>query len=502
MRKIPVTMATQHPDNAYPSPFTWKRFVSTKDEIDECYKCFKELGVDEYMWDWEWKFVDEAVIDRLYHNYTDFFRKEEIWKDKFLTFRIPNIWEEVSHKLPRAFMNVIAAENAAKNYKFYSPPIFELILPMTTSAKQLIYIQKKFSDVLKSTKEIFETKSDIRNIEVIPLFETFESMFSIKDILREYTNYLKEKKKFKPEYLRVFLARSDPAMNLWLIPAMISCKVALHNCSTFMKETWIKVYPWIWWGSLPFRWGVNPENIDNVINEYRWIYSLTIQSAFRSDYDIDLVKKWIKKLNSEIPKNWEKAEIFTDEELNILKDFNSCAMKFFQNTVEQIWETINFVASKMPSHRERVQHVGLFGYSREVWKLKLPRAIKFSWAMYSIGVPPEFIGAWRTLREAEKRWILPLVKRCYRNLESDLVHAWHYLNKENLELLSKENKAWKDLKEDIELVENVLWVHLGPDKVHHMIHRNFTSNIFYKKSIDMDFAEDILKAAEIRKSLG
>ena len=69
MRKIPVTMATQHPDNAGNSPFLDKAFVSAQDEIDECYKCFSELGVHEYMWDWEGKFVDEAVIDRLYSKY-------------------------------------------------------------------------------------------------------------------------------------------------------------------------------------------------------------------------------------------------------------------------------------------------------------------------------------------------------------------------------------------------------------------------------------------------
>ena len=72
-RKIPVTMATQHPDNACPAYFNGKRFMSAQDEIEECYRCFSELDVDEYMWDWEGKFVDEAVMDRLYNQYHDFF---------------------------------------------------------------------------------------------------------------------------------------------------------------------------------------------------------------------------------------------------------------------------------------------------------------------------------------------------------------------------------------------------------------------------------------------
>ena len=100
-------MATQHPDNSGRAWFTNERYFSAQSEIEECYLCFSELGVDEYMWDWEGKFVDEAVMDRLYNKYYSYFKEQQIGRDKFLTFRIPNIWLESSHKLPRAFMNVI-----------------------------------------------------------------------------------------------------------------------------------------------------------------------------------------------------------------------------------------------------------------------------------------------------------------------------------------------------------------------------------------------------------
>ena len=87
-------MATQHPDNAHAAYFLNQPYVSAADEIAECYECFANLGVEEYMWDWEGKFVDEAVIDRLFQDYNDYFKKNQLGKDKFLTFRIPNIWEE------------------------------------------------------------------------------------------------------------------------------------------------------------------------------------------------------------------------------------------------------------------------------------------------------------------------------------------------------------------------------------------------------------------------
>lgn len=70
MRKIPTTMATQHPDNAAKPYWNSRAFVSTNAEIKECYLCFSDLGIDEYNWDWEGKFVDESVVDRLLHKLT------------------------------------------------------------------------------------------------------------------------------------------------------------------------------------------------------------------------------------------------------------------------------------------------------------------------------------------------------------------------------------------------------------------------------------------------
>jgi phosphoenolpyruvate carboxylase len=75
MRKIPATMATQHPDNAKEAYWNGKKFINTLDEIEECYRMFDELKCTEYMWDWEGKFVDEAVVEKLFQKYSEFFKK-------------------------------------------------------------------------------------------------------------------------------------------------------------------------------------------------------------------------------------------------------------------------------------------------------------------------------------------------------------------------------------------------------------------------------------------
>lgn len=495
-------MATQHPDNAMPSPFSGNRYVSNADEIEECYRCFSELKVEEYMWDWEGKFVDEAVIDRLYQNYHDYFKKNQLGKDKFLTFRVPNIWQETSHRLPRAFMNLISAEHAAKKYGFHSPPMFEVILPMTTSSSQLIYLQKKFREIANATEEIFDMKSNMKYIDVIPLFEEVGSMADAFQTLEEYVDFLQKELHHKPEYLRVFIARSDPAMNAGLIPAMMALKSAVSSYHNFGKGRGIEIFPWVGGGSLPFRGAINPENAPFVIQEYGGVSSLTIQSAFRSDYPMDDVKKAIKLFNTELPKRRAQYRHVTKEESVAIRKFNEKAQTFFSHTIEPLAPLINKVASRLPSHRERVQHIGIFGYARGIGKVKLPRAIKFTGSFYSLGVPPELIGTGRALKLAKEMKIEHLVRELYVNIVRDLSHAGHYLNRENLDILCHQNKVWKEVRDGIQYIEEFIGQEIGSCQPHHVIHRNFTSNVLQKLQLDENIDEDVLKAAEIRKSLG
>ena len=139
-------MATQHPDNAN-APY-WEKdgdgYVSTREETEECYSAFKDLRCQEFLWDWEGKYVDEAVVDRLFHKHLNYFKKNQLGRDKFLTFRIPNIWHEQGYSLARAMMGILTAEAFARDLKFHTPPIFEVILPMTSKAEDIIYLQDTF----------------------------------------------------------------------------------------------------------------------------------------------------------------------------------------------------------------------------------------------------------------------------------------------------------------------------------------------------------------------
>ena len=88
MRKIPSVMFSQHPDNAASPYWHSKPYIETHHELYECYLMFKELGAQEYMWDWEGKLVDESVIERLLQEYPEFL-KNPLAKKFLLRFGSP-----------------------------------------------------------------------------------------------------------------------------------------------------------------------------------------------------------------------------------------------------------------------------------------------------------------------------------------------------------------------------------------------------------------------------
>ncbi len=502
MRHIPATMATQHPDNSH-APF-WETdgdgFVNVQEEVEECHTAFRDLGCEEYMWDWEGKYVDEAVMDKLFSSYHTYFTKHQIGKDKFLTFRLPNIWQEKGYSLARAMMGILTSESFAGDLGFYTPPLFEVILPMTSDASQLIYIQKTFTKLAHFKNKVFGSKKDkLDYVEIIPIFEGVDDLTSSKRLLEKYLELHKKAYRRRPAYLRPFIARSDPSLNAGQVPATLASKVALSDYAELAKEKRIGVYPIIGAGSLVFRGGLSPDRINDFMKEYPGVTTATIQSAFRYDYPLADVKKAIRKLNSNLSKI--KPVHIAQTERTKLKNIIKIFKENYQKTIEGLASDIDNLSRFVPRRRERKLHIGLFGYTRKIGKTKLPRAIPFTASLYSLGVPPELIGTGRGLRALNENE-LELLETHYVNFKKDLLEVGKYLNKENLDLLAKKSKAWAKIKEDVEVIEDYLEVELGPRTMEEYIYRNFASNAYLLWKGKKDISQIIVETGKIRRSLG
>ena len=483
--KIPRCMSTQHPDNVNSPFFVNNAIIGGEDEIKEAYYAFSHLGCDEQMWDCEGKEVDSYVIKKLLTKYKSFFSEKTLGKDLNLTLRGPNpsveraeakVLLEALESIPRSF------DAARLFYNDDIAPIFEVILPMTASSMEINNVYRYYSDIVvgKETKILTHGKTTIgdwigefkpKKINVIPLFEDIEHMLNAHDITRDY---LQDK---NLEYQRVFLARSDPALNYGLISAVLLNKVTLQRLYRLSEEINVEIYPIIGAGSSPFRGNLRPQNVENVLEEYPSVSTFTIQSAFKYDNPPEDVIKAINKL--------QKTRVKQPQEINeerCLEIINKYLIEY-QNQVVKLAPVINDIARYVPSRRKRKLHIGLFGYSRNMEGIALPRAIKFTAALYSLGLPPEILGL-----NALNNDDFQFVSKVYVHFEKDLKDSLKYLNIESRFI----PKELKEFLRDFPIYSEV-------DEIHKKITEKIQD---IKNSEKVNLEEYILSAANIRKFLG
>lgn len=505
-RNIPQTMGTQHPDNVA-APY-WEQhgdgFVNIVEEVRECASTFIDIGCEEFMWDWEGKHVDEGVVEKLLTEYHAYFKKFPLGRDRFLTFRVPNIWQEHGRSLARAFMSILTSEEFARDIKLHTPPLFEIILPMTNSATELLWMQKTFTKLARVKHELFsDPKKSLDHIEIIPLIEGVDAMIDVQKLLETYRLHHRKIFGKKVRYMRPFLARSDPALISGMIPAVAGNLIALSEMYQWSARHHIPVFPQLGPGALPFRGHLRPDRIIDFCKTYPGVRTVTIQSSFRYDFPLNMVKHALRTLQKKL--SITEPRILTAKEKYALQNVIRNCEKSYQQTVRGIGKTITAIAQAVPRRRERRLHVGLLGYGRNLGTQHLPRAIPFTAACYSLGVPPELIGSGRGLR-ACSRQDLSILEKSYITIKDDLRAAGRFLNKENLNFLAKKNSEWKFVQRDVAFLESYLGCPLGPQTSNDFIHRNWSSTLYFqlqeKKRDIAAMQQTIAASGMIRKSLG
>jgi phosphoenolpyruvate carboxylase len=524
--KIPSTFASQHPDHA--SVPYWKKdndpFIKASDETEEVYLAFSELGIEEYKWDWEGKLVDESVVDRLLITYYDYFKQNPLGKEKFLTYRLPNPNVQTEQRLGRAFMGILSASGLTKSLNMPTPPMDEVILPMCDSAYSMIDIQEAFREIANLKHWLFGFQSaNLKHIKLIPLFEDVNTIANSDQILAQYLSLHQEKFGYKPEYIRPYVARSDPSLNSGHVATVLAIKIAFSKYSDFEQKYNIKLYPMIGCAALLFRGGLSPDTVDDFIQQYSGVKTVLIQSAFRYDYPKEQAIKAIQTLNQKLPNS--KARKVKDEDYSKLFEIIMIFKKPYTESVEKIASIVNYIAKYFPARRERVQHTGLFGYSRGIGKVTLPRAIKFTGSLYSIGLPPSIIGLGRGLKTVKESGLLDTLLDYYPFIKKDYQRTVKFINLENIEKLANKkitintedtesvHLAFEEILEDIKLAKSILDISLEPDTDLEKKHQELTTIILEKLANLNHFDEQdkqkkqeiqnlITEAGICRKSLG
>ncbi|MBN1170505.1 phosphoenolpyruvate carboxylase [Candidatus Micrarchaeota archaeon] len=488
MRKVPRCMSTQHPDNVAHPFFADSEVLAGESEVQEAFFVFSQLGCTEQMWDSEGKAVDNQVVEKLLSKYPRFFSKNPLGSAFYLTYRVPNpsvekdqgkILLETLASIPRAF-------DVARAAGFKTAPIFEVILPMTTSELELERVKNYYEQIIIGQKEKFLGKEHItvkkwvgdfqpEQINIIPLFEDIKSLTNCGSIVSKFV----EGKDL--EYQRVFLARSDPALNYGSVSAVLLSKIALQSLHRSEEKHGIPILPILGVGGSPMRGNFAPNKVNNCMEEYPSVQTFTIQSSFKYDYPFREAANAIDSLNS--TKRCAPLHIDEKRALRLVGKMK----KEYQGQITVMADIINSISAFVPNRRARKLHVGLFGYSRSLGAIRLPRAIKFCASFYTIGIPPELLGI-SGLSEKE----FEELTGHYVKLHEDLSDAARFLDRNNLRRMPK------PVKQGISKV--LEWIDAEPD----MGYADITSMNYdsLRKGLHGQLIEGIKQAAWKRNFLG
>ncbi len=495
-RKIPRTMSTQHPDNANVPFFSNSPILQGEDEIREAYYAFSFLGVDEVMWDVEGKETDEFVIRKLVSDYPEFFKQNVIGKDVFITLRVPNPnYEKAESKLL-----VETLESIPRSYDtaqiFYKDstvaPIFEVIVPMADiETINRVYYYYKNIVVGKENKSFCDTNPDIKlkdwigefnpkRINVIPLFEDIDEILNSDQTVKKFL----EDKIDEIEYQRVFLARSDPAMNDSSLSVVIAIKLALEKLYELQESIGIKIHPILGCGTAPFRGNFSPKTYRFVMENYPSVATFTIQSAFKYDFPIKEVQRAIENINL--------TPIKTPDYLSS-KDRLILIMKKVAETYKrqliEIAPLVNNLAIFVPRRRARKIHVGLFGYSRQTDEgITLPRVISFCAVLYSLGLPPDILGL-SAISEEDMKYVEIAFPR-FKEKMSEVLSLW---NEEVLDLLPASIRS--------EIKDTIKRFNISPNKEHLEFSKDLVKRVRENK-FDTKITDLIVASAKVRNFLG
>ncbi len=476
MRQYPATMATQHPDNS-------EVYINIQQEPQEAIHALTPrdrggLGIEEIMIDFEGKLTPYHQTSQIAMGLIDIGIIPG--RDVSITPRIPNDRKEPLFRQLMSIMSLVETNILAFKQTGVQA-IRETVVPMIESGDEIFRIQQRIDSVIELGNKNYDVPFPAGAIRVIPLVETVPSLVNIDRILDDYEESAR-KEGMTTKDIRVMMARSDSAMSYGMISSVLAVLTAISRSAQWGKHHGVEVAPILGGGSLPFRGHVTPANLDMFCRNYGGIRTVTLQSGLRYDHGPEATRRVSEELSGKL--GTIPVRSFSDEEQARMREFIGIFTKHYLKTFVKLAETVDRIAKYIPKNRDRLAgSKSALGYAREVADTRevadlvadpvlreelcslnteiscaIPRAISFTASMYTIGMPPEFVGVGRGLKEILEKYGqegIDQLTAFYPQLQADLQFASRFVNlKVSRDVVPEEARS--EYKEDFVRASRIL----------------------------------------------
>jgi len=366
MLGVPRLMCTQHPDSTVR--------ITAQMEVEEAVASFTTYGCDEVMVDYEGKLtpysqprdvVKAAVEAGL-----------PLGESLAVTVRLPNPRLEGEERLVLA-LTAAALANKYSESVLGAQAVGWLVLPMLEDPWELRSARAAASSLWRALGAGEEP-------QLVPLLESVESQLRVRDHLSALAS-LYSGPEGRP--LRVFIGKSDAAVVSGHVASALSVRYALWEASRFSREEGVEVAPIIGMGSPSFRGGLNnPSLVSLEVRAYKGYATATVQSAARYDLQPSAYRSVAEQL--------KQGRGSTPDPVGGVVAIVREAERWYASTLRRHAEALRLRAREVPQTRDRLlwAEYGRFLRAGGV-ELSLPRAITFTAAWYSLGLPPTFLDA-------------------------------------------------------------------------------------------------------------
>ena len=506
---VPLAMATQHPDSA-------SRGFTAEEEVDEAVQdllpySMGGFGLDEKMVDYEGKLTPYHqaawIVEKLVG------RGLIPGEDFLITPRIPTEKLEEPERQIMVLWGVVVA-NKKSIAATGRQAIRYIINPMSSTGYEVYVVQRRILKVQRLAEE--ELGAKMEPLQVIPLLEDFNSLIHADKILESMRVALLKNLGLHYTSYSVLLGKSDTALAYGHLASSLALVYALSRLARWAEAEGVTVHPILGVGALPFRGHLAPHSVHSWCRQYSGYATATIQSGLRFDMGRDATRRVVEVLREHLH---SKPRILDPSQERIILKLARILAREYLTVIVRIADRILQVAAYIPRRRARLspgeyprslsESIAFTGDKtllEQAERLKgrpFPRAITFTAALYTMGLPPSLIGLGRGIRQASRKLgegdVESVLRELLPLLPLDIVFdlqfysiriAERYLDAETLQLI----------REDVEIAES--YTSHTPDPNPEYISHLETAYQLIKAGLKEPAEKAIAEAGAIRGSLG